>query len=408
MADTPVRRLLFDSAACPDCGRRHADLPGDLPHPGADIDMTAREYDGLRRVMIEDLAARDPSRTLWSPADVDVMLVEAVASVLDELSDMTDRVAAESYLRTARRPSSVRWLLNLIGFDAVRLALVDGQLPITAVDVDAAPNQDEAARAAAMHLDSFWYQHPTEMEKAKEDGPKLIRTQHRMVTVDDYAQRMEDHPLVLRAKAWEAWSGTWPQTNVAIVALNRLRLDTAPLIDELTESDRDAVVKFHNQLGIHGPDWWATTTANPADEHFTLRQLLTPYVDALKMIGTQVVLRDVVDVELTVSLTIDVGGRFFRSEVSEALRKRLGSGPGGLFNADTYQMGEDVYASDVIEGAFEVDGVEGVCVNRFKRRGRRFDDMSSEGVIILSGLELPNVGPQDEGLRLKFKGGRTG
>ena len=89
---------------------------------GDDFDWLVRDYDSFRRFMLEELAARFPERTRWTPADMEVVLVEVLAAVLDQLSDMLDRVATESYLETARRPETVRRLLALIGFDAATAA----------------------------------------------------------------------------------------------------------------------------------------------------------------------------------------------------------------------------------------------------------------------------------------------
>ena len=85
-----------------------------------------RDYDGFRLFMLEELAARFPERTRWTPADMEVVLVEQLAALLDQLSDMLDRIAGEGYLETARRPDSVRRLLGLIGYDAVKMAQAHG------------------------------------------------------------------------------------------------------------------------------------------------------------------------------------------------------------------------------------------------------------------------------------------
>jgi hypothetical protein len=90
-------------------------LPGPLPGVGDDLDWKARDYDRIRIFMMEELAARFPERTRWTPADIEVVIVEVLAAALDQLSDMTDRVASEAYLETARRPESVRRLLKFIG-----------------------------------------------------------------------------------------------------------------------------------------------------------------------------------------------------------------------------------------------------------------------------------------------------
>jgi hypothetical protein len=60
-----------------------------------------------------------------------------------------------------------------------------------------------------------------------------------------------------------------------------------------------------------------------------------------------------------------------------------------------------------------LDGVENVCVNRFKRLGRQFADESARGVIALTGLEIAvcDNDPQRPArgyFRLNLHGGRPG
>ena len=118
MAERPLPVLAF-GGGCPDCGSREAALPAPLALAGDDFDWSARDHETIRIAMLEELAARFPDRRRWSPADLEVALVEAFAAVLDQLSDMLDRVTAEAALETARRPVSVRRLLALVGYDAV-------------------------------------------------------------------------------------------------------------------------------------------------------------------------------------------------------------------------------------------------------------------------------------------------
>src|SRR5262249_16252966 len=121
MAETPVARLEF-KGRCPDCGERRVDLPPSQPDLGDDFAWHPPASDAIRLAMIEELAARFPEPSRWTPADLEVVVIEALAAGLDQLSDMADRVSAEAYLETARRPESVRRLLGFIGFDAATLA----------------------------------------------------------------------------------------------------------------------------------------------------------------------------------------------------------------------------------------------------------------------------------------------
>ena len=197
MADSPAVEMHF-RGTCPDCGVREVHLPAPLAEAGDDFDWRVRDYDGFRMFMLEELAARFPERRRWTPADLEVVLVEVLATILDLLSDMADRVAAEAYLETARRPESVRRLLRFIGYDSIAMARARDQI--------AGALTGEAAIKA---LEDYWRGHPQAMDQAKREGPREIHTQKRMVTTDDYALRLREHPLVSRAHAWKEWSGSW-------------------------------------------------------------------------------------------------------------------------------------------------------------------------------------------------------
>jgi len=66
MAETPRPVLRFEGT-CPDCGERRVELPRPLPEGGADVDLTARDYDAIRLAMLDELAARFPARRRWTP-----------------------------------------------------------------------------------------------------------------------------------------------------------------------------------------------------------------------------------------------------------------------------------------------------------------------------------------------------
>lgn len=363
MADLAPPVLVFEGT-CPDCGERRIELPPPLPAVGDDFDWRSRDYDGFRLTMLQELAARFPERSRWTPADLEVVLVEALAAVLDQLSDQLDRTAAEAYLESARRPQSVRLLLQLIGYDAVRLALARGQI--------AAGSNGDAATAA--RLDAFWLRNPHQMEEARRAGPRSVHVQRRMVTVDDYALRLEEHPLVLRAHAWSGWTGSWNTVRVAVIAWRDLELD-APSPSEL----RTPITLFHAERGLALPDL--------ADSP-SVRAVLRPYLEAYRMVGQEVVLENALPVGVTFSLSVRVADNFYRSEVRSAAEQALGTGPGGFFESGRLAFGEDLHQSDLIETLMALDGVESVCLNRFKRLGSQFADSTASGRIELEGLEL--------------------
>ena len=90
------------------------------PPPDADDDAPvsylARDYAGLRTLMLQRLAVTAPAMTDRHAADLAVALVELFAYAGDDLSYAQDAVATEAYLSTARRRISVRRHARLAGY----------------------------------------------------------------------------------------------------------------------------------------------------------------------------------------------------------------------------------------------------------------------------------------------------
>lgn len=392
--ETPVQELHFQGE-CPDCGGRRVELPRALTSLGDDFDWRVRDYDGFRVFLLEELAARFPERTRWTPADVEVTLIEALSAVLDQLSDMLDRVASEGTLETARRPDSVRRLLQMIGFDPVSTAF---DVPDPGDELDD-PDAERLRREQALEL--YWLRHPEVMEAARRSGPRSIRTQRRMVTTEDYALRLSEHPLVHRAHAWTDWSGSWTSVHVAVIAWDEHRLDDAPAYPpEL----RTAIEAFHREHRLPLPLW----SGSPS-----LRQVLRLYLDAYRMAGQEVLLEDAIPVGIILGLSVIVDERYFRSEIRRAVEQALGRGPGGFFAPGRLRFGEDLHASDLFEALMDVEGVMDITLDRFKRIGASHPDRAAEGRIALRGLEVAvcdnDPGRPERGYyRLNLCGGRRG
>lgn len=369
MAGDP-RVFLEYPGGCPDCGRRRVELPQVLPEIGDDFDWDLRDYDGFRLFMLEALVARFPERQRWTPADLEVVLAEILAAQLDKLSDMLDRVAAEFALETARRPETVRRLLTLIGYDALRLAQDLAEPPF-----DRPPAAGDT-RSDIERLEQYWLDHPERMQLARLAGPRAIRQQRRMVTLEDFANRLEEHPLVERAHAWEGWSGSWQVIHVAVIPALRRDLDAT---GAWPPALADATLRFHAELGLPLPP----LAAGPS-----LRSILLPYVEAYRMAGQAVELARAVEVGIVMALSIQVAANHYQSEVRDAVAQALGTGPGGFFAPGRLRFGEDLWASDIVQALMALGGVTNVCLNRFKRLGDRFPDQAGSGRIALDGLEV--------------------
>ena len=412
MATTPISTLIFPTNksgfGCFECGERQTNLPFPLPEIGDDFDWRARDYDGFRQFMLEELAARFPERQRWTAADLEVVLVEILANSLDGLSDMADRVFAEGYLQSAKRPDSLRRLLAIIGYDAVAEADAHGH-----IDID---DQTDTSLANEM-LERFWAQNPYEMENARAAGPRAVRTQHRMVSIEDYAAKLTEHPAIAAAKAEFKWTGSWYTLFLAVILSEdvirfneKLLDDTIDLPDTLNaEADKhmldiqNAITRFNEQRRIPVPNW---DPLNPP----SFRAILTPYIDRYRLVGQDVILMDAVEVGITIGAVLNVQPNYFSSEVLKEAKSRLSNGPGGFFEPGRMRFGDDLYASDIIAILMQITGVETVCLTSFKRTGSRFPDQTLSGRIKLSGLETAicdndKAALQRGYIRLKTQGG---
>lgn len=405
MAETPTPTLRFPDEAG-ELPRREIVLPKPLPSTGDDFDWHLRDFEGLRRFMLEELAARFPQRRRWTSSDIEVVLVEALAAVLDQISDKADRVAAEHVLETARRPESIRRLLGFIGYDAVREA---NELP-------PGPASRQAVRLAIQRLERSWASAPEDMDIARRAGPRSVHRQQRMVSVDDYGRLLERHPLVYRAKAWPQWTGSWTRIRVAVVAYQEAELDRRlaaeaedpapgelpPLV--LSPRMRDTIERFHARLGLRLPGF---------ETKPSIRTLLELYVEGQRMIGHEVELREPDYVPLELGFEVRIGDRYFRSEVDLAVRRSLSTVPGGFFEHGRLDFGQHVHASDLIELLMSLDGVDNVLVSPFKRAGARYRDQSVTGELRMTELELAvcdndSKRPGFGRYTLALVGGRTG
>ena len=286
----------------------------------------------------------------------------------------------------------------LDGYDAVDVARAKGQI-----------SSNLQGAAAVKALEKYWLGNSHAMEQAKRAGPRNIHIQKRMVTSDDYAVRLREHPLVVHAHVWSEWSGSWFTLNLAIIASGEMKLDSGSDDDsqiKYSKELKEKIRSFHASVGLASPNFDATSPPS-------MRMILRSYIDAFRMAGQEVVLQDPVYVGIYMSISVRVAPNFFQSEMRHVIIQALGHGPKGFFEPGQFGFGEDLYASDVIEVLMALDGMEHVCLNRFKRIGSQYPDHSETGFISLSGLEVA-VCDNDAGnisrgyYRLKLHGGRQG
>ena len=381
MIYSPIEKLQFfppsEKEGCNNCGERYFEMPPSLPQVGDNINWASRDYDHIRLDILEELSARFPERENWDAADIEALIIEILAASLDQYSDMADRVFAEAYLQSARQPSSVRRHLSLVGYDAITNALA----------------QDQIGKLKNLsleeELDLFWSQNTTEMDKARKEGPKSIRVQHRMVTLNDYKERLEDHPLVNAAKSWDSWTGSWTTIFIATILFDpNMTLDASfkpPSASAPQDEKREhqnllkSIESFHERTGIPVPDF----ASNP-----TYRSIIRPYIDKLRMAGQEVILRDAKPIGILIVLSLTIESNYFASEVVQAATQFLSSNEGGFFAPQNFGFGEDVNSSDIIAALGNIAGVKSVCLIRFKRVGTDYPDQTATGTISLNELEV--------------------
>jgi len=182
--------------------------------------------------------------------------------------------------------------------------------------------------------------------------------------------------------------------------LNGVTLGNAEMLS-LLQNDVDT---FYRQIGIESPDW--VTEPTP-------RTVIRPYLDTYRMAAQEVFLVDAEPVGINITLSIRIAENYFQSEIRRVVFDTLGNGLGGFFEAGRLRFGQDLHGSDIIESVMALDGVKVVCLNRFKRVGKRYPDQADFGRIKLEGLEIAVCDnnpqqPQRGILRLTLHGGRRG
>ncbi|MFF2955047.1 putative baseplate assembly protein [Kitasatospora sp. NPDC057965] len=125
-------------ADCPspfDCRTEEGCPPAVRPAPV--IDYTARDYESLRRLVLDRMSLTVPGWSERHLPDLGVTLVELLAHTADQLSYQQDAVATEAYLDTARRRVSVRRHARLVdyavheGCNARALVALTADRPLT-------------------------------------------------------------------------------------------------------------------------------------------------------------------------------------------------------------------------------------------------------------------------------------
>lgn len=225
-----------------------------------------------------------------------------------------------------------------------------------------------------------------------------------MVTLRDHADMLMRHPLVEQAQARLVWTGGWNTILVSVLLDAARTLDAPhgalPFSTELWEE----IAHHHRSESLPLP---------ALDAGLTARTLLRHLIERRRMIGSEVFLENATRVPITFSLSIRARPGYFRSELHDSLSDAFSADAGGMMEPGRLAFGEDVYASDIIEVAMAVEGVETACLNRFKRIGNAYADQTDSGVIAIGDDEvavcLNQPGAPDQGtFDLTITGGEQG
>lgn len=390
MASNPANPVDFSVSGI-DGGERRVSLPPPLPTIVDDFDWIARDYDSFRLMMMEELAYRHPDRRRWTPADVEAVIVELVASALDRLSHATDAIHAERYLETARRPQSVRRLLQMIGYDPFSDPY-PGEPRL-------AGNETEKQRQEKVEaLEQFWRAHPAAMNYHREQGPARIREQMRMVTLADHVRIFEEHPLVERARARVIESDPWTTILVTVLLPDSAGLDDAiDLASPANAGLATAVERYSSKYRL--PAIVSGTT--------TFRTVLEGLAARYRMLGTELVIEQARTVPIRFAVRVEAGKEYFRSELLAAIREALSVGEHGLFRPGRLDFGDPVYASDIIEAVAAVEGVVSTEVTELRLDGE-FPDRSRLGFVTLAADEIAVSNGAAGGFSVEIVGGALG
>ena len=206
-------------------------------------------------------------------------------------------------------------------------------------------------------------------------APSAFRTQERAVTVADWAEVAQRHPEVQRAAATMRWTGSWWTVFVTIDRFG----GGSVLDDEVLATE------------------------------------LRTFLERFRMAGTDLELRDPVDIAFDLVLHVCVEPGHFRSAVAQAARRALAPGPHadgstGLFHPDRTTFGDTLYLSQIHEAVEAVPGVASVEIVECHPLGSAPADELATGRIGVGQTEVLRLDddptrPENGRLRIEADGG---
>ncbi|CAD6542973.1 hypothetical protein LMG27952_03965 [Paraburkholderia hiiakae] len=207
----------------------------------------------------------------------------------------------------------------------------------------------------------------------RREAPQAFRTQERAVTADDYATIAERDPSIQRAVAQVRWTGSW---HTVFITADPVAGANATQIDEALPGELDPYRMAGVDIDVSAPHY----------------------------------------VSLEIALHVCVKSDYFRSDVAQRLKARLGDrrlpgGGTGLFWPDNYTFGQSVYLSQIYQAARSVPGVAAVQVTTFQRQGTNDGSYLITGELTIGPYEIARLDndpdfPEHGVLRLDLHGGK--
>jgi hypothetical protein len=195
---------------------------------------------------------------------------------------------------------------------------------------------------------------PEPIEQVRLYAPQAFRVPQRAVTEKDYAEIAQRYPDVQRVLATRRWTGSWYTVFLTV--------------------DRKG--------------------GRPLDDQF--KQDLRSFLERFRMAGHDLEIEEPRFVPLKISLKVKVKSDYFRNSVKQALlsvfsNRVLANGQLGFFHPDRLTFGQEIYLSQVIKTAVEVEGVQSVEVIRFQRWGKEPQGEIKAGQISFDRLEIAQL-----------------
>ncbi len=215
----------------------------------APLDYLARDFQTLRRFMLDRLASSMPDWRDREEADLAVAVVELLAYVADYQSYRLDAAAAEAYLETARLRSSVRRHARLLDY-----RLHDGCNARAWVCFEAQPGSE---------IDGWLLPEGTQLLTRSALAPVTLRPEQAAEALQRGAKMFETmHPLRVRAARNRPSLYTWGELEIELPK-GATRAYVVGAADAMQLGDGDVVVIEE----VRGPQSGLAADADPTRRH---------------------------------------------------------------------------------------------------------------------------------------------